>query len=104
MNNREETKAYFEYIKCRLKNKVIESTVYVNEVYISETIVHRKIDEDYLRELCDNENIKMWYSSLNDRAGMMNWNPSKDIIHFSQKTPEIIIKYNLQLKLIRRVG
>ena len=44
MNNREETKAYFEYIKCRLKNKVIESTVYVNEVYISETILHRKID------------------------------------------------------------
>ena len=102
MENREETKAYFEYIKRRLKNKVVESTVYVNEVFISESIVHREIDEDYLRELCSSENIKMWYSSLNDRAGMINWNPSKDIINFSQRTIDIITKNNLQL--VRRIG
>ena len=102
MDNKVETEVYFEYIKNRLKNKVIENVVYVNEVFISEPMAHRVIDEDYLRELCSNENIKMWYSSLDDRAGMINWNPSKDIINFSQKTIDIIIKNDLQL--IRRIG
>ena len=37
----------------------------------------------------------MWFSSLDDRIGMINWNPSKDIIHFSQRTIDIIIKNNL---------
>ena len=60
------------------------------------------INRDYLKELCDNENIKVWYTSTNDKAGMINWNPSNDIVNFSQKTIDIIIKNNLQL--IRRVG
>ena len=97
-----ETEMYFDYIKNRLKNKVVEDNVYTKEVYVIESIMHKPINRDYLKELCDHENIKVWYTSTNDKAGMINWNPSNDIVNFSQKTIDIIIKNNLQL--IRRVG
>ncbi len=98
----EETEAYFMHIKDRLKNKVNNYNMNERELSISDNVftIPYEFDRNYLQDLCTSEGIRMWYTSTNDRPGMINYLPRHDIINFSQRTIDIIIQNNL---LIRRI-
>lgn len=103
INTIEETEAYFMHIKDRLKNKVNKYNMRERELSISDNVftIPYEFDRNYLQDLCDSEGIKMWYTSTNDRDGMINYLPRYDIINFSQRTIDIIMQNNLQL--VRRM-
>ena len=98
-NKNDQTLLFFENIKKRLKDKVNSYNYLERELSITEYIftIPYEYDINKLIELCESEGIKVWYSSSNDRPGMINYCPLHDKLNFTQKTSDIIIKNNLKI-------